>query len=80
MLLAEGYPKVLVESTLGVATADGGIHWNIPTNVISPHLRKFGSRFLLPVTGLTEELEAVKMPLEEMRPPEKYFIHRIKDE
>jgi len=38
MHLPEGYTKVLVEWTVGVGMADGGIYWDIPTSVI-PALR-----------------------------------------
>lgn len=42
-----GFTRVLVESSAGLGIADGGIHWEIPTNVIPAHLRTIGCRFRL---------------------------------
>jgi hypothetical protein len=42
-----GFSRVIAESTEGLGIADGGIEWEIPTNLIPAHLRKIGSRFLL---------------------------------
>jgi hypothetical protein len=75
----EGYTKVVLESTLGVGMADGGIYWDIPTKVIPPHLRQLGSRFLLLATGLSGKLEAEKMTPEEMRASTKYSVQEIRD-
>jgi hypothetical protein len=40
-----GYSVVLVECTEGLGMANGGIEWEIPTELIPPHLRGLGSRF-----------------------------------
>ncbi|HQU82127.1 MAG TPA: hypothetical protein PKY59_03330 [Pyrinomonadaceae bacterium] len=45
--LNEGFTKVLVEKTIGVGLADGGITWDIPTEKIPFHLRQIGSRFVV---------------------------------
>ena len=42
-----GYTKVLLERTDGVGLADGGIVWDISTEIIPAHLRKIGSRFIV---------------------------------
>ena len=42
-----GYTKILLERTEGLGMADGGIVWEIATDVIPPHLRKIGSRFIV---------------------------------
>jgi hypothetical protein len=47
MHLNGGFTRVLIESTEGLGMADGGTHRDIPTDLIPPHLRKMGSRFLL---------------------------------
>lgn len=47
MHLNEGYTKVVLERTVGLGMADGGIEWDIPTEIIPPHLRPIGSRFIL---------------------------------
>jgi hypothetical protein len=38
-----GYAKVLLERTAGVGLANGGIVWEISTEIIPAHLRKIGS-------------------------------------
>jgi hypothetical protein len=47
MHLNEGYTKVVLERTVGLGMADGGIEWDIPTEIIPPYLRPIGSRFIL---------------------------------
>ena len=81
MHLPEGHTKVLVERTLGVGMADGGIYWDIPTTVIPPHLRQMGSRFLLETTGLSGKREAENMSAEEIRSAiRQYVVIEITDE
>ena len=50
-----GYTKVLVERTAGVGMANGGIMWDIETEIIPRHLRKIGSRFIVHYTALSPE-------------------------
>ena len=50
-----GYTKVLLERTEGVGMADGGIVWEISTEIIPAHLRKIGSRFIVQYTPLCPE-------------------------
>ena len=50
-----GYTKVLLERTEGVGMADGGIVWEIATDLIPAHLRKIGSRFIVRYKPLTPE-------------------------
>jgi hypothetical protein len=50
-----GYTKVLLERTEGAGMADGGIVWEISTDLISAHLRKIGSRFIVQYAPLTPE-------------------------
>jgi hypothetical protein len=52
MHLNEGFTRVLVERTEGRGMANGGATWDIPTQIIPPHLRRIGSRFIV----LTEAL------------------------
>ena len=47
MHLNGGYTKVRLERFEGSGMADGGIEWDIPTQVIPSHLRFIGTRFLL---------------------------------
>jgi hypothetical protein len=42
-----GYTKVQLERTGGIGTADGGIVWEISTDLIPGHLRNIGSRFIV---------------------------------
>ena len=42
-----GYTKVLLERTEGKGLADGGITWDISTEIIPVHLRKISSRFVI---------------------------------
>jgi hypothetical protein len=42
-----GYTKVILERTIGVGLADGGVTWDISTNQIPKHLRAIGSRFVI---------------------------------
>jgi hypothetical protein len=80
MHLPEGYTKVLVERTLGLGLAGGGIYWDIPTNVIPFHLRQMGSRFVVRATGLSGKLEAEKMTAEEIRAALNYSVEEIQNE
>jgi uncharacterized protein YbgA (DUF1722 family) len=50
-----GYTKVLLERTEGVGLADGGIVWDISTEIIPAHLRKIGSRFMVQYIALSPE-------------------------
>jgi hypothetical protein len=50
-----GYTKILLERTGGVGMADGGIVWEISTDLIPAHLRKIGSRFVVQYKPLTTE-------------------------
>jgi hypothetical protein len=50
-----GYTKVLLEHTEGIGLADGGIVWDISTEIIPAHLRKIGSRFIVQYTSLSPE-------------------------
>jgi hypothetical protein len=47
MHLNGGFTKVILERTLGVGLANGGIDVDIPTDCIPFHLRAIGSRFLV---------------------------------
>jgi hypothetical protein len=81
MHLPAGYTKVLVEWTFGLGMADGGIDWDIPTEVIPLHLRAMGSRFLLLTTSLTGKLEAETMTDEQIRATiHQYSVREIEDE
>lgn len=42
-----GYTKVILERTEGAGLADGGIVWEISTELIPAHLRRVGSRFIV---------------------------------
>ena len=50
-----GFTKVLLERTERVGLADGGIVWDIPTEIIPAHLRKIGSRFIVQYIPLSPE-------------------------
>jgi len=50
-----GYTKVSLERADGVGLADGGIVWDISTEIIPAHLRKIGSRFIVQYTPLSPE-------------------------
>ncbi|HYE73254.1 MAG TPA: hypothetical protein VEF04_07985 [Blastocatellia bacterium] len=50
-----GCTKVLLERTERVGMADGGIVWEIPTEIIPAHLRKIGSRFVVRYQPLSPE-------------------------
>jgi hypothetical protein len=47
MHLPENWTKILLVRTYGLGLADGGAYWDIPTEVIPPHLRLIGSRFVI---------------------------------
>ncbi|HEX9918908.1 MAG TPA: hypothetical protein VGA87_07065 [Pyrinomonadaceae bacterium] len=55
MFHLNGYTKVSVEFSEGVGMADGGITWDIPTEVIPAGLRKVGSRFIVSAPVNPEE-------------------------
>ena len=42
-----GFTRVIHEATEGVAMANGGFQWEIPTSIIPEDLRVIGSRFEL---------------------------------
>ena len=50
-----GYTKVMLERTEGVGLADGGIVWDISTEIIPAHLRRIGSRFIVQYVSLSPE-------------------------
>ncbi len=50
--LDHGYTQVILERTIGIGFADGGISREIPTYCISPELRTIGSRFILSIPNL----------------------------
>lgn len=55
-----GYTKVTVERLEGVGLADGGIVWDVLTEIIPFHLRKIGSRFIVQhVPPSTEDMNDV---------------------
>lgn len=49
MHLNGGFTKVLLEATLGIGLANGGISWDISTEEIPHKLRNIGSRFYLEI-------------------------------
>jgi len=53
MFHLNGYTKVLVERTEGLGLADGGIIWEISTQIIPLQLRKIGSRFIVKMPSET---------------------------
>ncbi len=55
MHLNEGYTQVLLERTEGLGIANGGITWDLPTEIIPPHLRGLGSRFVVITEALWPE-------------------------
>jgi hypothetical protein len=55
-----GYTKVMLERTEGIGLADGGIVWDISTEIIPAHLRRIGSRFIVQYRSpSTEEMNAI---------------------
>ena len=69
MHLNGGFTKVVLEPTEGVGLADGGIYWDIPTEVIPPQLRQVGSRFTVISPYLTPEddVESIRKSLQEIK-------------
>ena len=60
LLHLNGYSKVMLERTEGVGLAEGGIVWDISTEIIPAHLRRIGSRFIVQyVSPSTEEMNDV---------------------
>jgi len=57
-----GFTKVILERTIGVGPADGGIALDIPTEKIPGRLRKIGSRFILLRTENREEIKIEILP------------------
>lgn len=55
MHLNEGYTRVLLERTEGLGMANGGVTWDIPTEVIPLSLRLLGSRFVVVTETLWPE-------------------------
>jgi hypothetical protein len=57
-----GYTKVMLERTEGLGLADGGIVWDISTEIIPANLRKIGSRFIVQYVpaGTEENVEAIR--------------------
>ena len=47
MHLPENWTKVLLVRTYGLGLADGGIYWDIPTELIPLRLRSIGCRFVV---------------------------------
>jgi hypothetical protein len=80
MHLPSGYSRVLLESTVGVGLAGGGIHWDIPTEAIPLHLRRLGSRFIVFATSVSGKREADQMTADEIRAANKVSVHEITDE
>lgn len=56
MPLPENWTKILLVRTYGVGLADGGIYWDIPTEVIPPTLRSIGSRFVITAKLLPDQV------------------------
>ena len=79
MPLPEGYTKVLVESTYDIGLADGGIYWDIPTELIPARWRGIGSRFIVRAAGLRQD-ETVSMTPDEIRASIHYSVQGITDE
>ena len=50
-----GYTKVMMERTEGIGLADGGIVWDISTEIIPVHLRRIGSCFIVQYGSLSPE-------------------------
>ena len=74
------HESIVVECTLGVGMADGGIYWDIPTSLIPPRLRQMGSRFIVETTSLSGQREAEKLTAEEMRSAQHVSVEEIVDE
>jgi hypothetical protein len=55
MHLNGGFTKVILERTVGVGLANGGIDVDIPTDCIPFHLRSIGSRFLVTMQSMQPE-------------------------
>ena len=55
MHLPGGYTRVFLERTLGIGMAEGGVSWDIETEVIPAHLRAIGSRFLVRAQSVRPE-------------------------
>lgn len=55
MHLDGGFTKVLLESTAGAGMADGGLHWDVPTDKIPAHLRAIGTRFVVAMRPVVPE-------------------------
>ena len=47
MHLPENWTKILFVRTYGLGLADGGIYWDIPTELIPIQLRSIGCRFVV---------------------------------
>jgi hypothetical protein len=67
MHLNGGYTRVVLERTFGLGLADGGIEWDIPTDIIPTHLRRIGSRFILisnnPKPDESDDIDALRQTI-----------------
>jgi hypothetical protein len=79
MHLPGGYSRVLVESTVGVGLAGGGVRWDIPTEAIPPRLRGLGSRFVVISTSVSGKREAGEMTADQIRAAIRVSVHEITD-
>ena len=70
--------QVLVEWTYGLGLPDGGVYWDVPTEVIPPHLRAIGSRFFLTLE-MADEREMATLSAEEIRVSRKWTVEELKD-
>ena len=62
-----GYTKVMLEGTEGLGLADGGIVWDIPTDIIPRHLRQIGSHFMVRHIELSSKEENISEPVREVK-------------
>jgi len=66
MHLNSGFTKVILLGTKGQGLADGGVTWEIPTEVIPAHLRPVGSRFIVVAPRFTPEVSDSAETIREM--------------
>jgi len=59
MFHLNGYTKVILERTIGVGLADGGVAWEIPTDQIPQHLRAIGSKFVIRHVVGSQDLQII---------------------
>lgn len=79
MHLPGNHIQVLVEWTYGLGMADGGVYWEIPTEIVPLNLRAIGSRFTLTLE-MADEGEMGKLSPEGIRASRKWTIEELKDE